>query len=187
MINNVSFILDKILYLRNYSQVEDNALYIDLPLKSHLKKYLIRKLSLTDNEFKLSTNDNIGFGLYLTELLSKKRNYYINGNYKNIDCYLQTLNEKLSVYIKPMYLKKTGIFLNNEKVYYINKFIDKQFRNELSIFIQSNKLFTPDFVIEVGIDNFLSIYKINETDINETTLIRDYFRNKNKFSYVERF
>jgi hypothetical protein len=161
------------------------SIYIDLPLKNYLKKYITKRLNIADDEYLLSVNDSLCFGMYLLPLLQKKRDFYETSTNCKIQEFVKSLDQKINIYLKPMYIKKCGLFLTYEKIFYINKYLDGRLRDEINIFIQANKLFTPNFVTDIGLNNFLAIYNINAKDINEDSVLRDYYRKKKKFSYVE--
>lgn len=159
---------------------------IKIPLKSYLKKYITKRLSIKDNEFELNMNDSLAFGQYLIEIINKKRQYYLNSTNDEMLKFFNSLDKDiyLNVYIKPRYSQRCGVFLNDEKIFLINKFIDKQFRNEMLIFNYSNQLYSARFILKYGINDFLSIYGITENEISEETLTRHFYREKTEFVYV---
>ncbi len=158
---------------------------LKIPIKLHLKKYILRKFQSKEDIIPLSTDDPIGLGIIILNIICKKTIYLLNFNEPDLKSFIQHLdwNYTLNLLIGPRYRERSGLFINEDKIFYINKFIEKQFKNELCIFIHANYLYNPKFVVEYGIDDFISHYGINEDDIIKESLIKFYHRNKNTYSY----
>lgn len=163
-----------------------NVTTITIPIKTHLKKYISRRLQCSDNGLLLSTTDILGFGIYVIDTFTKKRNYYINDSstVKETVNTIAKYGSTLNLQIRNTYACRSGIFINDEKIFFINKFIDRQFRNDLYTFIASNLLYNPDFVIEYGVKDFLSNFGITCNDIDQDTIMRNYRRVKNSYLFV---
>ena len=159
--------------------------YIDIPLKPYLKKYLEKKLGIKNETIVISFNDIMGFGMYVTESLSKKRKYYyFRSNSQFIPRFCSNIesDSRLRVGLKYYHTAYSGPMLSEEKIYYINKFVEKQFRQELFTCIQTQTRFYPNIVISIAIDDFLSLYGISDDDIQRETMYRLYHRHKRKYS-----
>jgi hypothetical protein len=153
---------------------------IELPIKPHLKKYLCAKLKSSSDKIVISTKDRTNFSLYVNECLQRKRNYYYNYNTKEIDKFVESLNgSKVTLLLNTISSEKGGIFLNNEKIFYINQFLNNNFLSEMFCFIETQKKFYPRVVVVYAIDDFLSQYDVNEDDIPRESLVRTYNRKNN--------
>jgi hypothetical protein len=156
-----------------------------LPIRPHLKKYLLRKLN-SDENVSVGLNDPIGFGLFVSSHLIKKRNYFMNFHKDQVNQFVTSLSDSIiKLNLKPFHSNHIGMFIDNENVFYINKFINASFTNELFCFIETQKLFYPHINISYAIDDFIGIFSITEDDIPKETLLRNYNRKKEKYSYLK--
>lgn len=160
---------------------------IQIPIKPYLKKYLLRKLKAKEDSIVISTNDTIGFGICVINTISKKRDYLLNPNIKNIESFINKINIDntfINLSICEGYCKTSGYFIKDDKVFYINKFIEKQFRNDLMMFLLAPYFYNPKFIIEYGLEDFLSIYSISEDEIKKESLVRYFRRENKKYSFI---
>lgn len=158
-----------------------------LPLKPYLKKYLIRKCKITQGKLVITPamkNDQIGFSLYIIELLNKKRNYYMAHNKEDVTKFIASLTDSIEISLDQRYATECGMFIHPEKVFYINSFIEKAFRNEMFGVINGNCMYNPNLVIKNIIYDFCGIYDITEDDLSIDTIYKVYQRYKDIYSYI---
>ena len=129
--------------------------------------------------------DPIGFGLFVVNSLSHKYEYYDCFNKDTIDASVAAMDKTITLNLGSLYKKYYGEFLTNEKIFYINKYLHRLFINELYCFIQTQSMYYPHVVITFAINDFFSIFKLSEDDIYKDSIIRDYRRKKQEYSYLE--
>lgn len=163
-----------------------NGIIIKIPVKPYLKKFIIRKLKITNDIIPITTTDILGFGIYIMNTLTRKTNYYVNTSPVKIGKFLNSLDKDCTINLElsGAVMNSCGYIITEEKIFYINKFIEKHFRNELCIFLFSASLYNARFVVEYGMKDFLGHYNIPEDALNKSTMIKFYQRNKNVYSYI---
>jgi hypothetical protein len=163
-----------------------SGMQINIPVKPHLKKYLLRKLRATNDTITISSKDPICFGISILNILQKKNSYLLNFKKKQLDKFINSIDKNCFIIIDigENYCNRSGLFIDDDKIFYINKFIEKQFRNEMFVFVNSNYIYNPKFVIEYGLEDFLSFFSITEDEYQKETLVKFYHRNKIQYSYI---
>lgn len=162
------------------------GMQINIPVKPHLKKYLLRKLRSNCNIITVSSNDPICFGISILNILQKKNSYLLNLNKKKLDRFIGSIDHNccITIDVGDNYCHRSGLFIDDDKIFYINKFIEKQFRNEMFVFVNSNYIYNPRFVVEYGLEDFLSFFDITEDEYKKETMVKCYHRNKSQYSYI---
>jgi hypothetical protein len=156
-----------------------------LPIKPHLKKYILRKLQCEGEIVDLSFRDIIGFGIQVSGQLIKKSETYMSKDHDEVDKFVAELSgSSVDLKLKSYHGKYCGSYLNNDKIFYINKYLDWIFRLELFTFINTQMLYYPHIVITTAIDDFLALYCINEDDLPRQTAFKVYQRFKERYSYI---
>lgn len=158
---------------------------VKLPIKAYLKKYLQRKCNVSGDNLIVSTNDQIGFGLYIVESLQKKREFYLNHNQEEVNKFVTSLSDSITLQIGCNVANCSGMFIHPEKVYFINSFAEKAFRNEMFAVINGNTMYNPNLIIKNIIYDFCGIYDITEDDLQIDTIYKTYQRHKERYSYIK--
>jgi hypothetical protein len=163
---------------------------IKIPLRPHLRNYITRKLRCNpDGKFRLKIDDptdSIAFYIFLASVLMKKAVYLSTGQ-RHISVRLYgEIPEDSYIYIElgPWYAENAGFFLDEKTVYLINKYLDRHFRHELFIYLHSNIMYNPSFVVAYGIEDFFDIYNICDDHISKDAITRYWNRYKKHYSYV---
>jgi len=158
---------------------------IELPLKPYLHKFLHKKLNIKNNEIDISYTDPIAFGILVSYALSKKRSFVLNNNPEEVGNFIDKCTSSVNLNLKSYHINKTGFILTEDAIFYINKYLDKLFRNEIFVFINSQIMYYPHLVITVAIDDFFSIFSINESDLSKQTICKIYQREKRSRAYLK--
>ena len=159
---------------------------IKIPTKHYLVKYVHKNLDVNPNEpIKFSVDDKLGICLFILFSLSRKNTYY--NSQDHIDHFVEKIEDSyLEFDLTQSTMFKAGIFLTSEKIFYINKFLDKIFYKEIYTFISSLILYNPDVIVQYSLEDFLAIYDLIEgDDIKLETVIKKYHRYKKMFSYIK--
>jgi len=100
---------------------------ISLPVKPHLRKYLVKKLNLKDQSIKISTLDRIGFGMFVIETLCHKREYKKGLLNQEETRFVETIpcTSQITLQIGTRYTERCGQHIRDSKVFMINKKIKK--------------------------------------------------------------
>jgi hypothetical protein len=159
---------------------------LELPIRSHLQKYLVKKLNMTSDVVDVSLVDPLSFGLFVRSELVHKKIYYTCGHEKEVDDMVSKCTEKVYLNIGSFHKREFGTYFTNEKIFYINKFLHNHFINELFCFIQTQNMFYPRIVVSYAIDDFYSIFGISENELPKDTIIRCFKRKKDQYSYLKR-
>lgn len=160
---------------------------VDLPIKPYLKKYLVKRLKSSGDIIELTFTDQIGFGIFVCSTLQKKNAYYHLSDVNAIDNFYDEIGtSSIRIGLNGYHLKYAGMTINREKIYYINKWLEKIFRMELMTCINTQLRFYPHVVITVAIDDFLALYGIEEEDLARGTVYKFYHRSKKEYTYLER-
>jgi len=157
------------------------AFTVQIPTKTYLKKYIQWKLKTDTDVIPVSFTDQIGFGNFVVDKLSHKRNFYLSRNKEGVDKYVSTLSDSIVLDFR-LYHMDNGCLIHPEQIYYINKFIHRQMVNELFCFINTQIRFYPYIVITVAIDEFFSTIGITEDDYPKENYKKLYQRNKTKYT-----
>lgn len=159
---------------------------IKIPIKPHLRKYVLRKLN-TQSVVKVSTTDKLGLGIFILQNLIKKKEHFISNISSEDVAFVSSIPTRsfIEFEIGAKYSKEKGVFIENSAIYNINKYIDKFFLNEMFTFVNSLILFDPNIVALYAIDDFISIYDISDDDILLESLYMTYRRHKEKYSYIK--
>ena len=157
---------------------------IELPIKPYLKKYLVKKIGDPVN---VSFTDSIGFGLFTVNSLQNKREFYLMQNDEYMGKFTENITDSITLIINNRFSLNCGLFLNDEKVYYINKWLQKQFVNEMFANINSLSMYMPNGMLTMThvIDNFCSVFGINEDDVAKDTILQLYKRHRKKYFYIQ--
>ncbi len=159
---------------------------VQLPLKPYLHKFLCKKLNCQNNEIDLSFSDPIAFGLVVSQYMNRKRSYNVFRKEENIDKFIETkCTSTITLNLKNYHYHDTGFNISSDAVFYINKYLDRMFRNEVFIFINAQTLYYPHIVITYAMDDFFSVYSITENDLSKQTFCKIYQRYKREYSYLK--
>ena len=160
---------------------------LELPLKPHLYKYLVKKLKLTSDVVDVSLVDIISFGSFVVNSLDHKRKFYTCCNKRMIDSSMSKCTKTIKINLGPLYQNFYGEFFTDEKVFYINRFLHRCFLNDLYTHIIIQKRFYPHIVVTIAVDDFFLLCRINEDEFSKNSIIRDFQRKEDEYSYLYSF
>jgi len=154
-----------------------DSITLNIPIKSHLKKYLTHKFGEEHSVSKKSW-----FGRYLVDLLDK--------DYRKTKTILNE-SSYYTVGIPNYIFNEVGFDISNVKLKHLNDMINKVFLNDMISYIEvsvGNKLhFLNEHHnslnkqnVQKAIKQFLDFYNINEDELSVDTVYKSYFRNKKK-------
>ena len=165
--------------------MSSNNTIIQIPIKPHLKKYLYFKLGTKKNIIQISTSDPINFGFAVLSLTLRKNEYLYYCDKKKFTNFINSLDRNcfITISIGPYYIQSAGLFFTDQKIFYLNKFIEKQFRNELYSNVNWSYVKDPKTVKEYDLEDLINFFNINEDEIKKESIVRDFHRNTQKYQY----
>jgi len=164
---------------------------LTIPIKPHLRKYLLKEFETKKNTILVTTKNNIG--LMLFKMLSHTKNYTYNRIY-DFSKYVK-INVELN---KRIVVRKIGDSLRSEDIYFFNKMLQELFLRDLHKYIETRVELCNEFSSAVeceikqfrkiqkitnrkgemflAISHFLSKYNIYENELEFETLVKSYYR-----------
>lgn len=136
---------------------------IQIPVRSHIKKYLVQQCN--GEPYRVKRSDLIGS--FILNILSKVPSDYIpvNNSGESFTCIIgHKHSENEGLYIRP----------DNEKLF--DKFVDLLFKKELFTHLSINNRHQIDII-----SDFMEIFDINNDDIDFDSMRRAYHRYRLKF------
>lgn len=134
---------------------------ISIPVKSHVKKYLIKRYG---NVHQVSKKTFIG--LFLLQLLEKK----IDKPEKEVD-----KNHFYDIEVPEYYFNTKGYSIDKHKLKFLGICLEKLFIEDFYSFID-NELMKGKMNAKKSIKLFFSIYDLSENDLNLDSMYRNYQR-----------
>jgi len=133
-----------------------------IPIKPHLKKYLIKRFGI--NKDYINVNKRSMIGQLIIKSFAERKNK-------------PKKNDKFTDKITIVFDHKYDLTLSAGNVFDFNRIIDEIYRSELGMFIGLNYLFNEYPERKQAILNFNDKFNINEDDIPLDTLIKYIQRN----------
>ena len=160
---------------------------VQIPIKPHLRKYVLRKLEVQEPIIRVSTTDKLGLGLFVMGNLCKKIEYELDCMENKTIKVLSTIPQSSDINFElgNEYARIYGAYIMASRIYSINKFIENYFINEMFAFVHSLILHDPTSVVKFALDDFISIYDINDNDIQFDSLYKTFQRYKDEYSYIK--
>lgn len=134
---------------------------ISIPVKPHVKKYLIKRYGTTHQVSKKTF-----IGLFLLQLLEKK----IEKQEKDIPN-----NFTYEIEVPEYYFNTKGYSVDTKKLKFLGICLEKLFVEDCNSFID-NELLKGDSNAKKAIKLFFCIYGIDENDLNLDSVYRNYQR-----------
>ncbi len=143
-------------------------MYIDIPVKPHVKKYLL-KIYGSDN-FTLTESDTIG--KYLIPMLEPKKKAGLPLRYNKASVVTICLGGNKTFNYK--------IWLPMWKAQQFNTFVDRMIKEKFYIYLAGARSVTERVKTDEVIRKFESEYDLHDTSLNFATLKRMYYRSREK-------
>jgi len=134
---------------------------INIPVKHHVKQYLIKRYGLKHTITKKSF-----LGIILLNVLDK-------GDYKN-----NSLNDRLanySIVVPEYYFNTKGFNISKEKLFFLSHCLERLFLEDFYRFVDI-ELLKPNTNAYQSVALFLNFYSITESDIKLESMYRNYQR-----------
>ena len=157
--------MDFYIFGKNQSMAENFSVQINIPVSDHIYKYLAAKCGTG----LFTATRNTFVGSVVLSMLSRNEDLKRESSKKH--------SKVFTVLVKEDSYMRNGIFIDLKCMKAFNEMVDKMFREELYCHMIINK-FTHKSQYLDCIRNFLRIYNINEEDIKEETVYRDFKRKK---------
>ena len=144
---------------------------VTIPIKPHLKKYLLYKFHSSTNEICLTTKNKLGLSL-------------INMFFERKDIYRKDFSlaftDTITVSFSGEFGNRFGFFISKQNIYYFNKALSDDFNDRLFDFLDTMTDEDDRFQINRGIERFCERFSITEEEIAHETLRKAYQRERKR-------
>lgn len=147
------------------------VLDVKIPIKAHLKKYLIKRYDSGD-EMTLSKDSVIG--KIIIKNFSERNN----------------ISKKLSLFDEQINIKfdhRYDLTFSHGNIYDFNMLIEDLYRKELMFFMQLDNFFNPKPERKKAILSFNQFFAISESDIKLETLIKYVQRHPQDMKLIDNY